>query len=1139
MLFCEVLLGTHDPDSGNVIWSKMGSNLNHSTLSLLSSVFSILDGVVQQHDAFKVETIGSEYMAVSGKPTHTRVADSTSTTRLFAGFPASARHPANTAITMLGVAVAMLDAIESNPALKNVTLQIGINSGTAVETILGRELLPRWKLFGDTVNTASRMKSFGAPGCIHVSERVRQQAMRPVVAAWKRIDPHAVKRWQSINKHAKRFMDGTGAGSDVQLREIEPTDLDMSVPELLGFKFDHRPPQSIKGKGQMHTHFVHVCRPSKLLRPPTHSHSAMLKQSDAFGIARPDGRWLSVPPETVLTDAAMAASIRALMVDELQRLVLTVDHTSARNLTMIGNGSDTASKPPPIIQSSRASQILPSVSNLAELDEPEQKHKAALVGLRFMRMLSLADTKTGRSNLTVSSTQATLPGIITEETSNGSSDTSPGPRLPYTASSISMRDTDTLIGRRPTLAMQESDASFVVPVTEDTQFDTVLGAGKFLASQRSLNVGDQKGSSQAGLSRDERKVPRVKSFSVQRANKAPTLKRSSSEKLAKSAISKSFRHLVAASNSTSPVRRLNSSQRQAASESEEASAASASVLDENQLAIQPQAHKNSSYDILAGDLHKRIRATPEEMSNAIPMPILHSKTLYLKKTAATELERLFLHYLTGDPNHYLRGCLAIVTSAVAFVFVHTSSMMKTTFGIFMLGIACFIAAVFATASLLVHMKKLPCPLLWIMPKIRRKLHKWTVNKLDDRQLAAVVAQHIYGAIVLFLVVLHYSVMLVDGVACRVGGCSTYSQAEITQDHTAYHHAAFHHIILMILSETLRFRFLQLSATTGVLVVVAAVSLFVDASPATPWAIGWIILNSGVALLLARSNERRRRSDFFLGYVSDEGSKETLNMLYAMLPQAIAKPLLNSVSIESDHFRGNGLLDDDATLLCCIPAALGADDLMMARPPIPPAIPPAASEQAAEAHSSLYEPSTQLVSLLMFDLVGFTKLSAAIGPHKLVTMLDRLYASFDRIVRRRQAYKVETIGDAFLVSCGAPEVMPPEESAVIVAKCAIEMLRRVRSFTAPGGHILQARIGIHLGRVMAGVISSHMPRYQVFGTEVDRVMLMESSGQPGRVHASDSILAHIASAPDLQVVETLPDGTGFVERDRSAAAFAPW
>lgn len=1022
----------------------------------------------------------------------------------------------------MNVAIGMLDAIHSNPALAQVTLQIGINCGTAVETILGRELLPRWKLFGDTVNTASRMKSFGGPGRIHISERVRQQIMRPVVAAWKRIDPSVVKQWQSLNKHPKRFMDGTGAGSDTQLRSIEPTQLDDSLPEFLGFSIDSELPHAVKGKGMMHTHFIHVRHPSKLLYIIQNPDSTLRKYAESGESIVSDGKWLLKAGPIVLKDAAMATLIRALMVEELQRLVLTVDHTSARNLTMIGNGRDGINKPPPVVQSSRSSQILPSVTHTIHLEEHEQKHKAALVGLRFMRMLSLADTKTVRSAPTIE--DVSLPTNLDDGPSSG---LPANRRLPYTASSMSMRDTDTLIGRRATLGMQDSSASFVVPVTKDSELDAALGASKFLASQRSLLVGDQKDSST--IARDERNIPRVKSFSVQRKLTTCSLARSSSERLKKNSMSKSLRELAVHKHVSSPQPGVAQHTALPVQQDEVKE-----VLDEHDLGLQSPVNAGLSYDILAGDLHKRIRATPEEMSNAIPMPILNGKTLFFEKTAATELERLFVFYLTGAPNHHLRGCMAIVTCCVAFIFVHIASMLQTTFGITVLVLVCFMAVCMATSSILVHLKKLPCPLFQNMKHIRQRVHGTSIDKLDDKQLAALVAQHIYGVVILFFTACHYVVMVYDSAACANSDCSGGIGEGADDGHTAYHHASFHHIILMILSETLRFRFLQLTALTGGLSVLAVIALAISPNSQTNWSIGWILLNSCVALLLARSNERRRRSDFFLGYVSDEGSKETLNMLYAMLPQAIAKPLLKSVSTENEHFRKSDLLGDYDAFKCCTPISISAEELMQMQ--VPPS-PPQADPDAAQ--SSLYEPSTQLVSLLMFDLVGFTKLSAAIGPHKLVTMLDRLYASFDRIVRRRQAYKVETIGDAFLVSCGAPETVAPALSAVIIAKCAIEMLRRVRSFSAPGGHTLQARIGVHLGRVMAGVISSHMPRYQVFGTEVDRVMLMESSGQPGRVHASESFINHIADAPDLQVVETLEDGTGFIERDRSAAAFSPW
>jgi len=177
--------------------------------------------------------------------------------------------------------------------------------------------------------------------------------------------------------------------------------------------------------------------------------------------------------------------------------------------------------------------------------------------------------------------------------------------------------------------------------------------------------------------------------------------------------------------------------------------------------------------------------------------------------------------------------------------------------------------------------------------------------------------------------------------------------------------------------------------------------------------------------------------------------------------------------------------------------------------------------------SFLRAQTYEVSLLMFDLVGFTSLSADVGPRAVVELLDRMYNSFDRIVSRRGARKIETIGDAFLVACGVPDPVPVITSASIVAKCALDMLRAVESFSNSAGprlrgHRLQARIGIHCGRVLAGVIGDTMPRYQLFGSSVDEVQAMESSSEPGQVHASSEILQNLTMMVPVNKMNTTSD-----------------
>jgi class 3 adenylate cyclase/CheY-like chemotaxis protein len=115
---------------------------------LLDEVFSAFDGLVTQHGLEKIKTIGDAYMAVAGLPF------------------ARADHAERAAAAALD----MLAALRAFNADHQTALEmrIGLSTGPVIAGIIGRNKFS-YDLWGDTVNTASRMESHGLPGRIQVA----------------------------------------------------------------------------------------------------------------------------------------------------------------------------------------------------------------------------------------------------------------------------------------------------------------------------------------------------------------------------------------------------------------------------------------------------------------------------------------------------------------------------------------------------------------------------------------------------------------------------------------------------------------------------------------------------------------------------------------------------------------------------------------------------------------------------------------------------------------------------------------------------------------------------------------------------------------------------------------------------------
>lgn len=139
-----------------------------------------------------------------------------------------------------------------------------------------------------------------------------------------------------------------------------------------------------------------------------------------------------------------------------------------------------------------------------------------------------------------------------------------------------------------------------------------------------------------------------------------------------------------------------------------------------------------------------------------------------------------------------------------------------------------------------------------------------------------------------------------------------------------------------------------------------------------------------------------------------------------------------------------------------------------------------------------------VSIFFSDLVGFTDLSSRSSPLEVVSLLNEIYTEFDKLAKRHQVFKSDTIGDAYMVVGGAPERCGGPEGAARVTLFALEALEMIESRDMG----IAMRAGIASGPVVAAVVGTAVPKYSFFGETVGTANAMESSGKSGRLQVTE-------------------------------------
>jgi len=155
-----------------------------------------------------------------------------------------------------------------------------------------------------------------------------------------------------------------------------------------------------------------------------------------------------------------------------------------------------------------------------------------------------------------------------------------------------------------------------------------------------------------------------------------------------------------------------------------------------------------------------------------------------------------------------------------------------------------------------------------------------------------------------------------------------------------------------------------------------------------------------------------------------------------------------------------------------------------------------------------------VAVFFSDLVGFTSKTANLPAETVINELNTLFTEFDAIMERHGCERIKTIGDGYMAVCGIPDYSPTAVNHLVAAAQDILDFLKMRNISAE--HAWEARIGIHCGDIVGGVVGVRKYIYDIFGDTINTASRMESNSEPMRINLSE-VAANIAKS-QFEVIE---------------------
>jgi class 3 adenylate cyclase len=181
------------------------------------------------------------------------------------------------------------------------------------------------------------------------------------------------------------------------------------------------------------------------------------------------------------------------------------------------------------------------------------------------------------------------------------------------------------------------------------------------------------------------------------------------------------------------------------------------------------------------------------------------------------------------------------------------------------------------------------------------------------------------------------------------------------------------------------------------------------------------------------------------------------------------------------------------------------------------VPPSIAKRLEVAEEPFAERYPACV-VIFIDLVNFTAIASSLTASKLASLLSVVFAKFDSICDTYYLDRIKTIGDGYMAVGGLfddtfPLLAPETNTEMRAIWAGLEVHRALEKINSKFNTNFHARVGIHTGHVVAGVMSLTRVSFDVYGDTVNIASRCESTGTPGFVHVtSETFEAANLNAP---------------------------